>query len=111
MQAADNQEVTSSRFLSWDHEGVGFVKIFYRECKDVKRMVGDHRALNVQYLFANLKKISLMCNNHVQNWCRRKAMPFAEHPQSASTGKPIAVTADPQICGARRCEDHVGCQC
>jgi len=29
--------------------------------------------------------------------------PFAEHPQSASTGKPIAVTADPQICGARGC--------
>lgn len=90
---------------------MGVVKIFYGECKDVKRMVGDHVAMNVQYLFANFKKNNLMCNNHVQTWCRRKAMAFAEHPQYASKGKSIAMTADPQICGASRCEDHVGCQC
>jgi hypothetical protein len=57
VQAADNLRSDLKQIsLFWDHEGVGFVKIFYRECKDVKRMVGDHRALNVQYLFANLKE-------------------------------------------------------
>lgn len=80
---------------SWNHEGMGVVKNFYAECKkDFGGMIGDHKANNVQNLFANFKKSHLMCNGHVQNWCRRKGTRFAEHLYSALREKPVAMTAE-----------------
>lgn len=47
---------------SWDHDSVYVVKIFYGECKkEFRSMVGNHKAVNIQNLFANLKKSYLMC--------------------------------------------------
>jgi hypothetical protein len=68
---------------SFDNNNVGIVKLQCGECqKDFGGSSGDHSKSTIHNLFANFKKSHIMSNVHIRNWCRRKGIPWTEHPQS-----------------------------
>jgi hypothetical protein len=69
---------------SFDNNSVGVVKLQCGECqKDFGGGSEDHRKSTIHNLFANFKKSHIMSNAHIRNWCRRKGIPWTEHPQSS----------------------------
>jgi hypothetical protein len=81
---------------SWDHNGVGVVKVFYTECsKFFGGSNGDHSGPAINNLFNNFRKSHTMSNAHVRAWCRRKGVDFYDHPQSAACrGKTVEMTLE-----------------
>jgi hypothetical protein len=75
---------------SFDNNNVGVVKLQCGECqKDFGGGSGDHSKSTIHNLFSNFKKSHIMSNAHIRNWCRRKGIPWIEHPQfSVQKGKP-----------------------
>jgi hypothetical protein len=68
---------------SWDHNGVGVVKVLCIECsKFCGGSSSDHNGPTIN-------------NTHVRAWCRRKGVDFYDHPQSAAcTGKTVEMTLE-----------------
>jgi hypothetical protein len=81
---------------SFDNNNVGVVKLQCGECqKDFGGGSGDHSKSTIHNLFANFKKSHIMSNAHICNWCRRKGIPWTEHPQSSvQKGKTLILTAE-----------------
>jgi hypothetical protein len=81
---------------SFDNNNVGIVKLQCGECqKDFGGGSGDHNKNTIHNLFANFKKSHIMSNAHIRNWCRRKGIPWTEHPQSSvQKGKYLILTAE-----------------
>jgi hypothetical protein len=81
---------------SYDSNGVGVVKLHCVECnKDIGGSSGDHTKITVYNLFVNFRKSHVLSNGHVRNWCRRKGVPWEEHPQSmAAKGKILIMSTE-----------------
>jgi hypothetical protein len=78
---------------SWDHNGVGVVKVHCVEyVKDLRCSTGYHNKVAVSNLFNNFRKSHVMSTAHIQSWCCRKGVDFCDHPQSvAGKGKSIVL--------------------
>jgi hypothetical protein len=81
---------------SFDNNNVGVVKLQCGDCqKDFGGSSGDHSKSTIHNLFANFKKSHIMSNAHIRNWCRRKGIPWTEHPQSSvQKGKTLILAAE-----------------
>jgi hypothetical protein len=81
---------------SFDNNNVGVVKLQCGKCqKDFGGGSGDHSKSTIHNLFANFKKSHIMSNAHIRNWCRRKGIPWTEHPQSSvQKGKILILTTE-----------------
>lgn len=79
---------------TWDQHKVAVVKLHCAECVvDFGGDTGEHSKDSVRNLFSNFKKSHIMSSKHIRNWCRRKGLDFANHPQStAKKGKPVVLT-------------------
>lgn len=72
---------------SWDHNGLGIVKLHCKECnKEMGGSSGDHSKLTVNNLFGNFKKSHLMSIAHIKNWCSKHGVKYSDHPQSEEKG-------------------------
>lgn len=72
---------------SWDHNGLGIVKLHCKECnKEMGGSSGDHSKLTVNNLFGNFKKSHLMSIAHIKNWCSKHSVKYSDHPQSEVKG-------------------------
>ena len=82
---------------SFDHNGVGIIKIYCQECKkDFRGSGARYGKIAVMNLFTNFKKSHILSNPHIQHWCDRKGIDwndwckFVDH--STSKGKPKILT-------------------
>jgi hypothetical protein len=70
---------------SWDANGIGIVKIYYRECqKDFGGNTGDHTNHAISNFFANFGKHHLPTNAYIKSYCRRKGISWFNHLQLAA---------------------------
>jgi hypothetical protein len=64
-----------------DSNGIVIVKLQCRECEqDFGGTSGDHSKSTKYNIFANFKESHVMSNAHVRAWCKRKGIPWMEHP-------------------------------
>lgn len=92
-----SQEDNGWYVKSWDHNGVGVVKIFCVECrKETSGESGNYHKTAIQNLFNNFKAKHLQSTSHIKNFCLQHDVNYLDHPQSiAAKGKAIHLT--PQI--------------
>ena len=66
---------------SWDHNGVGILKLCYGECNvDFRSLSGDHTKATIHNLFNNFKKSHIMSDCHIRSWCKNKGVRYEDHP-------------------------------
>ena len=85
------------KLKSFDHNGVGVVKIYCLECnKHHGGISGDHTNHAIQNLFNNFKGSHLGSTAHDRNWCKRHNVPFEHHPRSEAgrLGKGVIMTLE-----------------
>jgi len=80
---------------SWDQGGVGVVKLFCLECRvPIGGSIGKHTKNTVTNLFSNFRKSHLNSVGHVRNYCRKKGVDLANHPQAGSSrSNPVVITS------------------
>ena len=79
------------KLKTYDHQGVAVVKIFCGECnKESGGFSGDHSRYGVQNLFTNFKKSHLHSALHIKQWCKRRDIPYNDHPKKdGKSSKPV----------------------
>jgi hypothetical protein len=85
------------KLKSFDHNGVGVVKIYCLDCnKHHGGISGDHTSHAIQNLFNNFKGSHLGSTAHDRNWCKRHNVPFEHHPRSEAgrLGKGVIMTPE-----------------
>jgi hypothetical protein len=82
---------------SWDQGGLGVIKLYCGECRSlIGGSTGKHTKISVTNLFSNFKKSHLNSASHIRNYCGKRGVEFANHPQASSTRSTplILTTAD-----------------
>ena len=82
---------------SWDHNGVGILKLYCGECSvDFGGRSGDHTKAMIHNLFNNFKNSHIMSERHIRAWCKNKGVWYKDHPMSEPSVKGKGLIMSPE---------------